>query len=58
MTSALHPVTVPSRLAVSVTLAIWSRPWCEVDMCSERVSTYLTGRLSCLAMASTSTSSP
>ena len=58
ITSALQPVTVPSFLAVSVTSAIWSRPWWLLDMCSERVSTYFTGRLSFLASARTSTSSP
>ena len=54
---ARQPVTVPSRLAVSVTCAVWSRPWWLVVMCSERVSVHLTGCPSRLANARTSASS-
>ena len=37
------PVSVPSRVAVSVMSWIWSRPWCADSIESPRVSVYLTG---------------
>ena len=53
----LSPVSVPSRLAPSVTCATWSRPWWDVVMCSERDSVHFTGRPTRRASASTSASS-
>ena len=35
---------MPSRLAPTFTKSIWSRPWIEELMCSERVSVHLTAR--------------
>ena len=54
----LRAFTLPSRLAPNFTVVIWSRPWCEVVMCSERVSVHLTGRCSLRASATISASSP
>ena len=54
----LRAFTLPSRFAPNLTVVIWSRPWCEVVMCSERVSVHLTGRCSLRASATISASSP
>ena len=49
---------VPSRLAPSFTYAIWSRPWCEAIMFSERVSIHFTGRPSLREHQASRISSP
>ena len=56
--SAWNAVIEPSFFTPIRTLAIWSRPWWQTCMFSERVSIHLTGRSSLRAAQQSRTSSP